>query len=1176
MKTVSKRILIPFMLLLLALVLSTCISARELDVGIPVEEYPELFVQRTMPTHGNGKIAVFLIQFPDHKNDKADATAEYYNELYFSEKRLAEKTNEENYPWYGSVSTFYREQSYGKLNLSGQVFDWYTAKHERSYYNSDPKKKELVMEAIAHYEAKGVDFSQFDGDRNGELDAVIYHFTGPVDGGQSLPWYGGMEYTTYVGQTKSGQKINSFIQLDNSVDKSDYNSVRLRQIICHELLHTLDMNDLYGIGWYPNLAPTEDLMCNNTFTINPYYKILLGWTEKIALVTSDTLDIQLNIWEKSGETILVTDQYNGIFDEFYLIAYARDQAYGKPQVRIWHIDARLNAEKTGFLYDNLTYSPIPWEKRPHVTVTEFSKHLFIEEVSSKAYSDHVLNWTNSLYFREGSILGPNSIPSTDTHDGRHTGIKIDDFKVFGTHASMDITFGHKDTASPVISDTHSVIGFTPENKLIFNEYIYPADNWNKIQLTTLTGEVIPARITRSHYLVYEIEIIIEGDLPKEGYHIVLPEGCVRDSSGNKNKAITIPVLPKGHVFEETRTLIPWYSPDTVRVGIQPVYSFSYGNETVILTASAEKANTIDFVEFLKLDANGKKTIHTFVQNPYEGNHQLYAVYQANDGSYVLVIRGIFGSCNILLCIDKNGELRWHKAGEKMELGHIFSPATAYENGILFCGQWRTFIDVQTGEITETRGNGRSLLNVCYNGKDLVGVTSSVPIYIAVMDPATLKIKEQYPFPIDMNSGYYDFLLEYNANGTYTVLINSRSAKGCAALLDSSFRLIKQVSIDAIAVTIHSSCRILPNDGILVAIRTLNGEFTNSILSVIRLDKNLNLMWETELEAITASFFVTTSNEIGAFAFCLMPKNEACLLSYGSENSFETTSHLTVHQPSCASTCTKAGQREHWICLDCGGYFSDAEGKTEIAASSVVIPKIAHKAVPYADVAPTCTKDGSAGGTYCSVCRSTLTSKTVIKATGHTEVKEPDTAPTCTADGATGATYCSVCREELAPKTFVKATGHTEVKEADVPPTCTVDGIIGGTHCSVCGVELTPKTVLKATGHTEAEDPAVAPTYEREGLTAGVHCSVCHEVLVKQQPVERLKPESSEPDTAPLSEKPKPTDPTEVTELSTETTGQPAPENDASLSLSNSVIIIIAAVTLIGVSAATLLLLKKRR
>ena len=62
----------------------SCVNAQTVDVGIPVEEHPELFFKRSMPTHGNGKLIVFLIEFPDYKNENPVATREYYDKLYFS------------------------------------------------------------------------------------------------------------------------------------------------------------------------------------------------------------------------------------------------------------------------------------------------------------------------------------------------------------------------------------------------------------------------------------------------------------------------------------------------------------------------------------------------------------------------------------------------------------------------------------------------------------------------------------------------------------------------------------------------------------------------------------------------------------------------------------------------------------------------------------------------------------------------------------------------------------------------------------------------------------------------------------------------------------------------------------------------------------------------------------
>ena len=673
MKIVLKQIILPVVLILIVVVFSVGVSAQELNVGIPVEEYPELFLGRTMPTHGEGKIAVFLIQFPDCKNDNPDATAEYYNQLYFSAEPLAGNGN----LWSGSVAAFYREQSFGKLNLSGQVFDWYTAEHERSYYDSIWRKMELIMEVIAYYEGKGVDFGQFDGDKNGEIDALIYHFAGSADQNMEDPWYDGVEYTSHVGKTGGGMEVNSFIQIDNKVDKESRNSEKLRRIICHELMHSLGLYDLYGKAWW-SLEPVDDLMTTEQPFINPYYKMLLGWTDKIRVVTADTLDVQLGLWEETGEALLVTDSYNGIFDEFYLIAYTK-YANTEGEIKIWHVDARLNEEKTAFLYSNLSYSPKPEQGDAHGEIWDYSTYLFMEEISANPQYDNVLNETHNLYFREGASLGPDSIPNTDTHDGRYTGIKIDDFKRLETCATMDITFGNRDTAAPRVSDELSLLGFSVENRVRFNEYVYPADNWSQIRVTTMIGETIPARILRSHYSVHEIEIIIEGDIPQEGYLIVLPEGCVRDSSGNLNQAKTVAITPDGIVFEQEKTLLPWYYPDEPRSYISEVYCFSDAGASVAITTTGKGQDEVKFIEFLKTDADGNVLAHKFILNPYEKCSRAWPI-QTNDGSYLFVLFCREPSYRTYaLCIDRDGNLLWYKEPEEI----LSASAVAYGDGILF-------------------------------------------------------------------------------------------------------------------------------------------------------------------------------------------------------------------------------------------------------------------------------------------------------------------------------------------------------------------------------------------------------------------------------------------------------------------------------------------------------------
>ncbi len=1071
MKTSYRHfILLPIIVIIMAVAFSTSLSAEEIDVGIPVEEHPELFIGRTMPTHGEGKIAVFLIQFPDYKNDNPDATAEYYNKLYFSKELFDSATK--YLPLYSSVATFYKEQSYGKLNLSGQVFDWYTAKHERSYYDSYENKKELVMEAIAYYEAQGVDFSKFDGDKNKELDAVIFHFAGPVDTEMDEPWYGGVEYSSHIGKTKTGQEVNSFIQIDNSVNKAAGNAIFLRRTIFHELLHALGMDDLYGRAWF-GLTPVDDLVSDNSDIINPYYKMLLGWTEKVTLVTSNVSDIKLNLWEDVGETIIVTNEYNGIFDELYLIACTEPES---PEVRIYHVDARLSADGKAFLYRNMTYSPKPDIGSTHGDYSNLSEFLFMEEISAVPQYDRVLNKNPkvNLNFTTGSTLAPNSIPGTDTHDGEYTGIKISDFKIYNKHITMDITFGNKDNDSPSVSDELSILGLVADNKLRFNEYVYPAENWSKIKVTTLSGETIDAKFIHGHYLRHEIGITITGKIPSDGYLIVIPEGCIKDSSGNKNEAQTIAVSSGINIIEQSREFLPWYYKEKDRRWEGDIYTFRDGDDSVFITTTGEDNDQVSIIEFLKTDANGNIITHKFAPNLCEGGYFVQDVLQANDGSYILIFYNPDKrtDCVYLVCISKKGKLRWETAYTGLPPEATF----AYENGIVFCddrssyaglNSQHMFLNVETGKLSKpkTADSAPMIKAACYNGKEAIGfiwIPYQNQLEINICDPESMAVKQSYFLHIDGIKD--DPVLEVTANrdGTYTIITENTKSQYIVLTVSSTFKVIKQITIDAIYTGGHSPVVFLPDDGFIVAISSVSGNHSNSTFYVARYSKDLNLMWETDIVADYINFTVTKGNKIVAVASYFSPKREAYYLQFGTEDKVEVK-HKLRHQSAKAATCTNDGQIEHWICTECGNYFSDAAGKNLLAASDITLSKVTHTPATYANVDPTCTESGLMGGRYCSVCNAALTERTIIP-----------------------------------------AKGHVEVKEDDVPPTCTEDGYTGGSACSVCNVEIETRKVIPATGHTEIIDIAVEPTHTREGLTQGSHCSVCNEIIIEQQTIAKLE------------------------------------------------------------------------
>lgn len=88
----------------------------------------------------------------------------------------------------------------------------------------------------------------------------------------------------------------------------------------------------------------------------------------------------------------------------------------------------------------------------------------------------------------------------------------------------------------------------------------------------------------------------------------------------------------------------------------------------------------------------------------------------------------------------------------------------------------------------------------------------------------------------------------------------------------------------------------------------------------------------------------------------------------------------------AATCTEAGNSAYWTCSRCHKFFSDAEGKTEIAKDSWVIAALGHDEATRAAVAATCYASGHEADTYCKRCGIVITAGATIPATGkHTYV-----------------------------------------------------------------------------------------------------------------------------------------------------------------------------------------------
>ena len=86
-----------------------------------------------MPTTGNVKVPVFLVEFSDVKNEVSELTPEAVKDALFDTDG-----DSDEYP-YESIYGYYNRSSYGNLNISGDVYGWITLEHS----NKDRFEKKL-------------------------------------------------------------------------------------------------------------------------------------------------------------------------------------------------------------------------------------------------------------------------------------------------------------------------------------------------------------------------------------------------------------------------------------------------------------------------------------------------------------------------------------------------------------------------------------------------------------------------------------------------------------------------------------------------------------------------------------------------------------------------------------------------------------------------------------------------------------------------------------------------------------------------------------------------------------------------------------------------------------------------------------------------------------------------
>ena len=244
--------------------------------------------------------------------------------------------------------------------------------------------------------------------------------------------------------------------------------------------------------------------------------------------------------------------------------------------------------------------------------------------------------------------------------------------------------------------------------------------------------------------------------------------------------------------------------------------------------------------------------------------------------------------------------------------------------------------------------------------------------------------------------------------------------------------------------------------------------------------------ETDAAAIGISTTPATCTVDGKTVYTATFSSEL-FTTQTKEDPIPALGHTLTKVEAKAATCTEVGNSEYYTCGTCGKFFSDKDGKTEIAKDSWVIKALGHKLTKTPAKAATCTEPGNNEYWTCSVCNKVFkadktTETTVVAETlaalGHKMTKTPAKPATCAAEGNNEYYTCSVCNKvfkdeqgntltTVAAETLAKdPANHTGGKElrGAVAASCMTAGRTDDTYCKGCGKLTKAGDLIPPTGN----------------------------------------------------------------------------------------------------------------
>ncbi|HOX26607.1 MAG TPA: M6 family metalloprotease domain-containing protein [Candidatus Krumholzibacteria bacterium] len=326
----------------------------------------------------------------------------------------------------GSIRDYFHDVSGGALTYTNWVPPAYLRAPNPKAYYEDPsipygqRARQLVAWSLNELDNGGHDFSQYDANDDGYIDAINVFYAGWPTGGWSV---GLWPHSSVVSFSADGVSAYRY-QITN------IGSALRLGTFCHENGHMICFwPDLYDYGYESNGVGNFCLMCYSGSGINPvrpcaYMRATSGWVDPVEL---SGLQTGLVVSHETMNVFKVP--YAGVPNEYYLLEnrqrVGRDAGLPDSGLAIWHVDE----------YGSNNDEQQTPAQHYLVTLVQADGRWDLENGAN--YGDAGDLWKAPTYV----VFDPTTAPPAVWWDGRDAPLYVDEIGYSGPEMSFDYREG---------------------------------------------------------------------------------------------------------------------------------------------------------------------------------------------------------------------------------------------------------------------------------------------------------------------------------------------------------------------------------------------------------------------------------------------------------------------------------------------------------------------------------------------------------------------------------------------------------------------------------------------------------------------------------------------------------------------------------------------------------------